>query len=303
MRKPAALNPGDRIEIVSPASSITLEKLSRGMSLLESWGYRVTLSPHALEHTDYLAGSDPHRAADLQRAFDDPDIAAVLCSRGGYGCARLFPYLDLDRIAASGKPFFGFSDITTLHLALNRRGLITYHAPMLLTLSREREPWVEESLKLSLEGRDPIHPDSPSGKTVVGGKATGRLTGGCLCLITDSIGTPDAIETEGRIVLIEDVDENPHRVDAMLTQMLNTGHAQAAAGFVIGEMTGTDTREDATIGRRPWREIVEDRLGPLGKPMIVEYPFGHNSAMLTLPMGANVELDADAGRLSLLGVA
>lgn len=303
MRKPAALNPGDRIEIVSPASSITLEKLSRGMSLLESWGYRATLSPHALEHTDYLAGSDPHRAADLQHAFDDPDITAVFCSRGGYGCARLFPYLDLDRIAASGKPFFGFSDITTLHLALNRRGLITYHAPMLLTLSREREPWVEESLKLSLEGRDPIHPDSPSGKTVVGGKATGQLTGGCLCLITDSIGTPDAIETKGRIVLIEDVDENPHRVDAMLTQMLNTGHAQAAAGFVIGEMTGTDTREDATIGRRPWREIVEDRLGRLGKPMIVEYPFGHNSAMLTLPMGANVELDADAGRLSLLGVA
>lgn len=300
MRKPAALKPGDRIEIVSPSSAITFEKMSRGIELLKTWGYEVTLAPHALDHKDYLAGSDEHRAADLQAAFDNPDVSAVFCSRGGYGCARLFPYLDLDRMAASNKPFFGFSDITTLHLALNKRGLMTYHAPMLLTLSREREPWVETSLRDALAGSDPLHPDSKAGKSIVPGSARGRLTGGCLCLITDSIGTPYAIETEGRIVLIEDVDENPHRVDAMLTQMLNTGHAQAAAGFVIGEMTGTDDRQDASIGKRPWREIVADRLAPLGKPMIVEYPFGHNSAMLTLPMGAMVKLDADAGRLSLL---
>lgn len=299
---PNRLKPGDRIEIVSPASSITVDKMALAMTQLQEWGYRVTLSDHALDHTEYLAGPDEDRAADLQRAFDDPDVAAVFCSRGGYGCARLFPYLDLDRIAATGKPFLGFSDITTLHLALNRRGLITYHAPMPLTLSRERETWVLESLKAALAGDSPFHPAAPRGQTVVGGKAVGRLTGGCLCLVTDSIGTPDAIQTEGRIVLIEDVDENPHRVDAMLTQLLNTGLAQAAAGFVIGEMTGTDTREDASIGRRPWREIVTERLAPLGKPMVFEYPFGHNSAMLTLPMGAMVEFDADAGTLSLAEV-
>lgn len=301
MRTPRPLRPGDRIEIVSPASAVSLEKLTRGMTLLQEWGYRVTLSAHALDHTEYLAGTDAYRAEDLQNAFDDPDVSAVFCSRGGYGCARLFPYLDLDRIAASNKPFLGFSDITTLHLALNRRGLITYHAPMLLTLSREREPWVEESLRLALAGDNPIHPDAPAAKTLVSGRAVGRLTGGCLCLVTDSIGTPEAIETEGRIVLIEDVDENPHRVDAMLTQLINTGLAQSAAGFVIGEMTGTDEREDATIGRRPWREIVRERLEPLGKPTVIEYPFGHNSAMMTLPMGAMVELDADAGRLTLVG--
>lgn len=303
MRKPAGLKPGDRIEIVSPASSIGMEKLARGLALLQEWGYRATLSDHALDHTDYLAGNDEDRARDLQGAFDDPDVAAVFCSRGGYGCARLIPHLDLDRIAASNKPFLGFSDITTLHLVLNRRGLMTYHAPMLLTLSRERDPWVEASLRAALAGEDPFHPDAPAGKTIVGGSARGQLTGGCLCLVTDSIGTPDAIQTEGRIVLIEDVDENPHRIDAMLTQMLNTGLAQAAAGFVIGEMTGTDDREDASIGKRPWREIVRERLAPLGKPMIIEYPFGHNTAMLSLPMGAMVELDADAGKLSLVEAA
>jgi len=303
MRKPAGLKPGDRIEIVSPASAITLEKMARGIALLQDWGYRVTLSDHVFDHTDYLAGTDEHRAADLQRAFDDPDVAAVFCSRGGYGCARLIPHLDLDRIAASNKPFLGFSDITTLHLALNRRGLMTYHAPMLLTLSRERDAWVEESLRAALAGEDPFHPDAPAGKTWVGGKATGQLTGGCLCLVTDSIGTPDAIQTEGKIVLIEDVDENPHRIDAMLTQLLNTGLAKTAAGFVIGEMTATDDREDASIGKRPWRDIVHERLAPLGKPLIYEYPFGHNSAMLSLPMGATVELDADAGRLSLVEVS
>ncbi len=298
MPLPAPLNPGDRIEIVSPASALIPEKIERATELLKSQGYEVTLAQHIFDHTEYLAGSDQDRAKDLMDAFLNPDIKAVYCSRGGYGCARLFPYLDLNAMAASAKMFLGFSDITTLHLALNRRGLATYHAPMALTLSRERESWVTESFLGTLKGENPIPENAPGGETIIGGIAEGEVTGGCLCLITDSIGTPDAIDCRGKIILIEDVDENPHRVDAMLTQLLNVGQIQDCAGIVVGEMTGTDEREDATIGKRPWREIVIDRLAPLGKPMILHYPFGHCNQMLTLPMGVPARLNADTGKLN-----
>ena len=118
-----------------------------------------------------------------------------------------------------------------------------------------------------------------------------------MCLLTDSIGTPWGLQTEGKLLVIEDVDESPHRVDAMLTHLVNSGLAEQAAGFVIGEMTRTDERADKDIGARPWREIVQDRLAPLGKPTIIDFPFGHAKNMLSLPLGVRARLDADAGRL------
>jgi len=298
--KPRALRPGDTVALVSPASPLTSERLEFITGVLAEEGFRTRVMPHALDDDAYLAGSDADRAEDLQAAFDDDEIAAVLCTRGGYGSARLFPYLDLDRIAASGKLFLGFSDITTLHVALNRRGMPTVHAPMALTLSYPREPWVVESFRRVL--RNDLTPpvEAPGGSTVVGGVADGEVVGGCLCLLTDSIGTPDPLDATDRILLIEDVDEHPHRIDAMLTHLLNAGIAQSAAGFLIGEMTRTDERVDPSIGGKPWREIVADRLGPLGKPMVIDFPLGHAKNMLTLPLGIRARLDAHAGTLTYL---
>jgi muramoyltetrapeptide carboxypeptidase len=297
MNIPPPLRPGDRIEVVSPSSPILKEKTERATSMLEAEGYRVTWGKHVFDRSDYLAGTDADRAADLMAAFQNPEVKAVYCSRGGYGCARLFPHLDLDAVAASGKMFLGFSDITTLHLALNRRGLVTYHAPMMLSFSREREGWVTESFLSALRGENPVPDSAAQGTCVVPGIARGEVTGGCLCLLADSLATPDSLDTRGKLVLIEDVDENPHRVDAMLTHLINSGHAQQAAGFIVGEMTGTDEREDASIGGRPWREIVRERLGPLGKPLVIDFPFGHCSNMLTLPLLLVATLDAGQGTL------
>lgn len=300
IRKPRALKPGDLVRIVTPASPLTQERIQTGLDFLTEEGYRFDYGPHIFERSGYLAGDDAQRAADLMAAFDDPEVAMVYCSRGGYGCARLFPFLDLDRMAASGKLFAGFSDITTLHLALNNRGLPTLHAPMPLTLGTPREEWVYTSLRQALKG-DLSTPDgTPNGETIVGGQAEGEVTGGCLCLLCDSIGTPESLETEGRILIIEDVDENPHRVDAMLTHLLNSGLAQKCAGIVIGEMTRSDERIDEGIGGIPWREIVADRLGSLGIPMIVGYSFGHMPNMLTLGLGVRARLDADQGTLTYL---
>lgn len=293
------LRPGDTLALVSPASPLDADKLPEATALLEGEGYRVKPFSHALDRHAYLAGHDADRAADLMAAFDDPEVSAVFCTRGGYGCARLFPHLDLDRIAATGKPLIGFSDITTLHLALNRRGLATIHAPMALTLHYPRADWVYESFRRALRGDYAAPDDAPRAKTLVSGMAEGEVTGGCLCLLCDSLGTPDALETEGKILLIEDVDENPHRIDAMLTHLRNAGLLPRCAGIVVGEMTGTDERVDEGIGGLPWREIVRDRIADLGVPTVVDFPFGHaKRGMLSLPLGLRARLDADAGTLA-----
>jgi muramoyltetrapeptide carboxypeptidase len=298
--KPKALKPGDTVMMVSPASPIAEDRLTAITELLEADGYRVEVAPHALECHEYLAGTDADRASDLLAAFEDSSVQAVLCTRGGYGCARLLPMLDFDRLAAQGKMFLGFSDITTLHVALNRRGLVTYHAPMALTLSYEREPWVYESFRRCLRGDDPLSVPAPRAQTITPGKARGRTIGGCLCLLADTIGTVEPLETAGKILLIEDVDESPHRLDAMLTHLRNVGLLQRAAGIVFGEMTRSEQRVEQSIGGRPWRDIVIDRVGDLGIPSVLDFPFGHMKTMLTVPLGLEAELDADAGMLRLL---
>ena len=260
-KKPLALKPGALIRFVSPASPLSVEKTDVMRELLVEEGYRVEFSEHCFEADFHLAGRDQDRALDLIDAFLDPEVSAVFCSRGGYGCSRLFPYLDLDEIVAANKMFLGFSDITTLHIALNNRGLVTVHAPMALTLTSPREPWVYESLKSVLKGGNPVSEVAPAGQTLTGGVAEGLVVGGCLCLICDSIGTANPIDASGRLLIIEDVDEDPHRVDAMLTHLLNANVVQNAAGIVIGEMTRTDERNGEGIGGKPWREIVKDRLG------------------------------------------
>jgi muramoyltetrapeptide carboxypeptidase len=292
------LQSGDTIALVSPASPLDADRLGAITELLEGEGYKLKVFPHALRRAEYLAGSDEERASDLQAAYDDAEVAAVLCTRGGYGCARLFPYLDLDRMAATGKPLIGFSDITTLHLALNRRGLATLHAPMALTLSYPRPEWVYESFKGALKGDFSVPYDIPLPSTLVPGVAEGEVTGGCMCLLTDSIGTPDGLETEGKILILEDVDEAPHRIDAMLTHLRNAGLLQKCAGIVVGEMTRTDDHVDEGIGGRPWREIMRERIADLGIPTIIDYPFGHAPGMLTLPLGLRARLDATAGTLT-----
>lgn len=300
MRKPPAIRSGDTVSIVSPSSAVERSKLANGIALLEKRGYKVKFGPHAFDKDGFLAGSDEARAEDLTAAWFDSETSAVVCSRGGYGVNRLLPLLDLDAMANHPKLFVGFSDLTSLHLALNRRGLATLHAPMLLSFAVERPPWVSEMWFAAAEGSGPISlPEAaPRGKTLRRGSARGEVTGGCLCLLCDSLATPDALNCEGKIVLIEDVDEAPHRIDAMLTHLLNSETLQRAAGIVVGEMTGTDEKCDEGIGGKPWREIVSERFAPLAVPTIVEFPFGHAHQLASLPLGITAVLDADAGSLT-----
>ena len=307
MIKPPAIKPGDRIAVVSPSSSTAAEKIAKGIALLEGRGYEVILGEHAYDVDAFLAGTDEHRAADLMGAWFDDSIAAIIFSRGGYGMGRLMPHLDLDRMAAVPKLVVGFSDATALHLALNRRGLATLHAPMLLSFTKDRAPWVSQLWFQAMEGTGPVAlpPDAPRGETILGGTAEGVVTGGCLCLLSDSLGTRDSLSAQDKILLIEDVDEHAYRVDAMLTHLLASGALEGVAGIVVGEMTRTDDQADPSIPTKPWREVVIERLARLNVPMIIGFPFGHGEHMASLPLGIKAKLDADRGELTYLelGVA
>jgi muramoyltetrapeptide carboxypeptidase len=300
MIKPAALRPGDCIAVVSPSSPIDEERLNGGLKLLHDRGYKTKVFPHVLDSDFFLAGGDETRAADLSAAFHDPECQAVLCSRGGYGCARLFPFLDLPSLAATGKMFMGFSDITTLHVALNQHGLVTFHTPMALTLSYERVDWVYESFFNLLVGNPDIPTNAKRPTCVVPGIVDGVTAGGCLILVCDGMGTPEGLDATGKIVFLEDVDENPHRIDALFTHLLNAGVLESAAGIVVGEMTGTDEKSDPTIGAKPWREVVTERLRQVSTPSVIDFPFGHMKTMLSIPMGIHARLDAEAGKLTYL---
>lgn len=298
--KSRAIKPGDTLSIVSPASPIEREKLEPGIRLLEERGYKLKFGEHAFERDGFIAGSDEQRAADLQYAWFDEETTAVICTRGGYGCSRLLGRLDLDAMAQRPKLLVGFSDLTVLHLALNRRGLATLYAPMLLSFVKPRAEWVIQMWFDAMEGRLRVPPPEARGETLAPGVAEGQVTGGCLCLLCDSVGTAEPLDASNKIVLIEDVDEAPHRIDAMLTHLLNAGILQKAAGIVVGEMTGSDAKMDEGIGGKPWMEIVAERLSKLSIPIVVGFPFGHQEHMSSLPMGIRARLDASNGTLEYL---
>jgi muramoyltetrapeptide carboxypeptidase len=298
--KPAPCLPGDTIRIVSTGSPVKASDIEGGIKFLENEGYHVELGVNVFATNNYLAGTDEQRADDFMCAFTDPNVKLVLSSRGGYGTSRLLPLLDLDRIVESRKLFLGYSDVTAIHTALTNRGLPSIYGPMPITFGSKKEPWVYESFLNSIQGRIAIPDDIPAAISVVDGVSEGIVSGGTLCLLTDSIGTSEAFDPQGKIILIEDVDEHSYRVDAMLTHMVQAGMFEGAVGIVVGEMTRTDSKEEPSIGTAPWRDIVKEILAPLNLPLIIDYPFGHCKAMLSVPLGIRARLDATSGRLSYL---
>ena len=305
--KPRALRPGDQIGVVSPSSYKALDALQPGIEKIQRRGYQLVFGEHAFDRRGYLAGQDRDRAADLNAMFAREDVKAVLCTRGGYGASRILDYLDWDVIRANPKPLIGYSDITTLHLAFLRyANMVVYHAPMIITLSRDVSEHAIQNLFDILEKTEPLGTyDTREGnvQTLVPGVAEGELTGGCLCLVTATCGTPEQIDAKHKILVIEDVDEAPYAVDRMLTQLKRCGVLDQAAGFVIGEITDwqkhvSDPAESLTI-EQVWQDIIV----PLGKPAIVGFPFGHVPNPLTLPLGVRARLDATAGTLTLLETA
>lgn len=313
--KPKALGKGSRIGLVSPASNVyEREEVRMACEIAESFGFRVELGRHAADSYGYLAGEDAGRAEDLNEMFRRQDIDAIWAIRGGYGAGRLLPFLDYAAIRQNPKPLIGYSDITALHLAIQRlSGVVTFHGPIARQLFSE---YTLKSFKKALFETAPLGeiasppPFTPAeGKTewanrvltLYGGKAGGIVTGGNLSLVTATLGTPFEVETRGRILFLEEVGEAPYRVDRMLTQLWLSGKLAEVAGIVLGKFT--DCRPpDYRPGFHNTlsvEEVLRTRLAPLRKPCLYGLMFGHTQDNATIPMGLRASLDADAGRFSI----
>jgi muramoyltetrapeptide carboxypeptidase len=297
--KPRVLGPGAVLGVVAPAGPVQASRLAAGLRALRAAGFEVVLAPGLLERRGYLAGEDGLRAEGLVALLSDPGVDAVLCARGGYGAMRLLPSCTPELLRRHPKALVGFSDITALHLAWARAGVVSFHGPVVECDPQGMPPPNLAGLVRALTdpaplGPLPSPPGAPRPRALHPGRARGRLVGGNLSLLCATLGTPWEVQTAGRLLLLEDVGEPAYRLDRYLTQLWLAGKLQAASGFVLGELQGCGRDEEEALA------VFAERLTPLGRPILANLPLGHGSVRLTLPLGVQAEVDADRGHLVLL---
>ena len=310
--KPPRIRPGDTIGLIEPASA---SDEAFDITLVEEAVVAMGLKPkrgqHVLGRHGYLGGQDKDRAADVTAMYADKDVRAILCVRGGWGCARLLPFVDWDVVRFNPKLLIGYSDITALHMAVAAKGgAYTLHGP------NGSSAWGQSSLdsfkSVAWDGAMPVYKNPSPGedrlvqrkwrtRKLTGGKAQGRLLGGNLTVLTALAGTQYLPSFEGAILFLEDVDEAEYRIDRMLTQLGQAGVLSKLAGVVFGQCTScTDPDGSGAGGGFTLNMLLQQHLGSLGVPAFQGAWFGHISDQYSLPVGALAEIDADAGTLRLL---
>jgi muramoyltetrapeptide carboxypeptidase len=311
--RPRRLAPGQTIGIVAPSAAPNdPERIRFAIDTVESLGFKVRPGAHLYDRDGYLAGSDGARADDVNAMFADDSVDAIWCVRGGYGASRLLPALDYGLMQRKPKALIGFSDITALHMAIQRHaGLVTFHGPVAW---RALTPYTLAQLKRVLwtpeaPARLGAPPPFAGGEgqvdwdnrvtTLVPGKARGRLLGGNLCLLAHLCGTPYFPDLKGAILFLEDVEEAYYRIDRFLTQLWLSGALAGVAGVVFGKFTGCEP-SPFFLQNRPLEDILGERFRTLGVPTVAGLMIGHIDDQTTLPVGCLAELDADTGALTLL---
>ena len=313
--RPKALAAGACVALVSPASPGAEEESAViAEEVVASLGLVPKRMPAAARQTKYLAGTDGERAADLNAAFRDPAVDAIWCVRGGYGSGRLLPLLDWEAIRKSPKPLLGFSDITALLNGLYARtGLVTFHAP---TCSENLSDYTLAELKRVaftpepagvVAAAPPVEPKEgfvdreDRLRRIAPGCGRGRLVGGNISVFSTLVGTPFEPPLAGSILFLEEVGEEPYRIDRWLTHLVLTGRLAGCAGIVFGKFKDCGPGDEGDFqGTWTWQEVVADRLGKLGLPVLAGLRFGHVADKSTFPVGVLAELDVAAGTLTLL---
>ncbi|MBW1796939.1 MAG: LD-carboxypeptidase [Deltaproteobacteria bacterium] len=294
--KPAGLRRGDSIGVISPAGPLDETGLQSGIEILESSGFKVRLAHHVYSRLDYLAGEDEARLEDLHGMFRDSDIKAVFCARGGYGTTRLLDKIKYDLIRQNPKILVGYSDITALLLAIQKRtGLITFHGPVVRELASGHQGNYDNLISL-LSSDKPLKLSLAKGNVLIPGRATGSLIGGNLSLICHLIGTPFLPSLDGCILFMEDREEPLYRIDRMLTHLKLSGQLGGLSGLVAGKFE--ECGDTSTING-----LLMDVLSDLDIPIATGLEVGHGHKNLSLPLGLPTELDTDRLTLSVTEVA
>lgn len=299
--KPKSLAPGDTIAVVSPASpSMTTVYQDRGIEAFERLGYRVIIAKHANDKHLLFAGKEKIRARDINEAFKDKSVRAIICTRGGCGTSQILPYIDFSLVAKNPKILVGYSDVTALQAAMfNATGLITFYGPMMATdfgkgVTRYK---ADNFFRILTEKEHVIELKNPRNKKIISlcpGKAEGQLAGGCLSVVVAGLGTEYEIDTKDKILFFEDIDEKPHRIDRYLTHLIQAGKLQQAKGIIFGTFTKCEylSRDNYFKFGVKLIDVIKERITPLGIPSIYDLQFGHVSNKLTIPFGGNATLDA-----------
>ncbi len=307
--KPKRLKQGDTIGLIAPSTNVMEdEAIYFAKDILLSFGFKVKFAKHLFDRFGYLAGKDRDRAADLNQMFADKSVDAIFCLRGGYGSPRMLPYLDYDLIANNPKVLIGYSDVTALLNAIYARtGLITFHGPLAhqsfteYTLKNFKKVLFEANKNIQLAAPPPFEivegqAEKDNRLTVISpGVAKGKLIGGNLSLMVKLVGTPYEPDYKGKILILEDVEEQPYRIDGMLTHLLLAGRLSQVVGIVFGKCSDCK----ASGNSLSIEQVIRDRLGDLNIPVLKGMMIGHIDDMATLPIGAMATLDASKKQLIL----
>ncbi len=302
--KPGCLRKKDSIHVISPASSPANQEVYRkGINFLQEKGYQVSAGRHILEKQDYLAGNDGQRANDLERALFS-NVQAVFTTRGGYGCARLIPFLESLQKVPDIKTFMGYSDLTTLLLyAYTRWNWITYYGPMVaVEMGKESfkdsctERWMSSLMDKNPENIMLPHLPYQHMECLIPGKAEGELVGGCLSILTPALGTSYCPDFKGKILFFEEIGEPVYKVDRMLMHLANAGVFSKVSGVIIGEMTGCESNSDIIR----LKDVFYDILAPFNIPVLMHAPFGHGKEKFIFPIGIQAYLDSENAEIRFL---
>jgi len=302
MLKPKVLHKGDTIGVISPASpSFKKSEVIRGTETLKQWGFNVVLSKNLNKSKGFTAGTDRERADDFNDMFARDDVDAVFVTQGGYGSARLMNYIDFDLVRQNPKVFIGFSDITSLHLAIHKfTGLVTFHGPGISRYNPEDlTEYTKKHLLKALTSTEPIGPITLSDEkkwidTIYPGACEAPIIGGNLTLLCATLGTPYEVDTRGKILFIEELETEPWIFDHMLTHLKNAGKFDDLAGVVVGECIECTPRlhNPGYYVDTSLEDLLFEFFEPLMVPAIHGLPIGHTKDLATLPIGVKAKLDA-----------
>ena len=304
MLRPSVLREGDLVALVAPSGWVRPERVADQVKVLESWGLRARVGDHALHRHRFLAGTDEERLADFNDALRDEEVRGIWCLRGGYGAQRITDDLDFAAAAADPKLVIGFSDITAIHLALwCTTGLPTVHGPTASYADPGAGHPTEAGAHHALMTAEPVLVAADERESRfevrVPGRAEGVLLGGNLTLLAGSVGTGHRPDLRGAILLLEDVTDEPYRIDRYLVQLKRAGWLDGIAGVAVGQFTDcVDPDGNATLPG-----VLSDQLASLGVPVLGGLPIGHGDEQTAVGLGVPAILDATAGALTVQPVS
>jgi muramoyltetrapeptide carboxypeptidase len=283
-QKPERLTPGDTIGVVAPAGPFDAKQFEQGITTLKSMGYEIKIPENIQKTNGFLAGADSHRASLINALFSDSSVNGIICARGGYGSMRILPLVDYEMIRKHPKVFIGFSDITALLLSLyNRCNLVTFHGPVVTSLGKA-DPETVRALSDAVAADRPVKIAAKNGTVIRPGLSSGIVLGGNLATLCHLLGTPFAPDFTDSILVLEDTNEAPYRIDRMLSQMQMAGCFKGVKGIVLGTF---DHCGDMGEILKAVDSIFQER----DLPIITGFDIGHGQPNLTVPVGIRATLD------------